>query len=69
MENNETCVRVLKFESIFDCSEAVYNNTTVNNIFQIGGQNVSVDRITNSLLYKILVNKNVIKSNAKKTLF
>ena len=55
-----------KFESVFDCSEAVYNNTTVNNIFQIGGQNVSVDRITNSLLYKILVNKNVIKSNAKK---
>ena len=55
-----------KFESVFDCSEAVYNNTTVNNIFQIGGQNVSVDRITSSLLYKILLNKNVIKSNAKK---
>ena len=55
-----------KFASIFDCSEAVYNNTTVNNIFQIGGQNAYVDRITNSLLYKRLVKKNVIMSNAKK---
>ena len=44
------------FESIFDCSEAVYDSS-VTNIFQIGGQSVSIDRITNSLLNKRLIKK------------
>ena len=44
------------FESIFDCSEAVYYSS-VTNIFQIGGQSVSIDRITNSLLNKRLIKK------------